>query len=151
MRDASKAARGRRNLQNPRLAKANWLYSPDEVLALYQICRNTLGNWIKEGLAHFEKDGRKLFRGDALNAFHQSRLENRKRPCGPFEIYCVSCGGKHSLLEGNIISHAGRSGLVRLSMPCPERTGSASRWIDMAHWEVLQGLCQSNPDSETPD
>lgn len=94
----------RRNLHSGRLAKVNHFYSPDEVQALYGVCRNTVGNWLRSGLCCFENGSRRLFRGDQLNDFHRARRDRSKSPCGLYEIHCVSCGGKHSLLEGGLPS-----------------------------------------------
>jgi hypothetical protein len=141
----------RRNLHSERLAKVNHFYSPDEVQALYGVCRNTVGNWLKSGLRCFEKDGRRLFRGDQLNDFHRVRRDRSKSPCGPYEIHCVSCGGKHSLLEGDLTVHPGRTGLVRLSLACSEGRGRASRWMTKEQWAVIKDAAEHNPNGTTPD
>ncbi|MGF9693730.1 helix-turn-helix domain-containing protein [Rhizobium sp. 0TCS1.26] len=137
----------RRNLHSDRLAKINRFYSPDEVQELYGICRNTLGNWVRTGLKHFEKDKRRLFRGDQLNHFHRDRRQRRKSPCGAYEIYCVSCGNKHSLLVGGVTAEHGRQ-RVRVEMACPEGSGRASKWIKSDAWADIQAEAMHNPDSE---
>lgn len=141
----------RRNLHSSRLAKTNRFYSPDEVLSLYGVCRNTLGNWLRSGLESYEKDGRRLFGGDKLNDFHRSRRERSKSPCGPHETYCVACGGKHSLLEGNLSVQSGRTGLVRLSLRCSEGRGTASRWVTDEQWSEINRYTAINPNYKTPD
>jgi len=40
----------RKILQDPRKASKNYLYTPDQVRELYDICENTLSNWVKRGL-----------------------------------------------------------------------------------------------------
>lgn len=141
----------RRNLHNQRLAKANRFYSPEEVQALYGVCRNTVGNWLRSGLFCFEKGGRRLFRGDHLNDFHRARRDRSKSPCGPYEIYCVSCGGRHSLLEKGLTVHPGRTGLVRLSLACVEGRGRASRWMTNEQWAEIKGATEHNPNDKIQD
>ncbi len=141
----------RRNLHSDRLAKANHFYSPDEVQALYGVCRNTVGNWLRSGLLCFEKGGHRLFRGDQLNDFHRARRDRSKSPCGPYEIHCVSCGGKHSLLKGGLSVHPGRTGLVRLSLACAEGRGRASRWMTDEQWAEIQGATKHNPNDKIQD
>lgn len=139
----------RRNLHSERLARVNHFYSPDEVLA--RVCRNTLGNWLRSGLLCFENGGRRLFRGDQLNDFHRARRDRSKSPCGPYEIHCVSCGGKHSLLEGGLVVHPGRTGLVRLSLACSEGRGLASRWMTEEQWGEIKSAIKYNPNGMIPD
>ncbi|CAH0338630.1 helix-turn-helix domain-containing protein [Rhizobium sp. CECT 9324] len=141
----------RRNLHSGRLAKVNHFYSPDEVQALYGVCRNTVGNWLRSGLCCFENGSRRLFRGDQLNDFHRARRDRSKSPCGLYEIHCVSCGGKHSLLEGGLTVHPGRTGLVRLSLACSEGRGRASRWMTNEQWAVIKDATEHNPNGTIPD
>lgn len=141
----------RRNLHSERLAKVNHFYSPDEVQALYGVCRNTVGNWLRSGLCCFEKGGRRLFRGDQLNDFHRARHARSKSPCGPYEIHCVPCGGKHSLLEGDLTVHLGRTGVVRLSLACSEGRGLASRWMTDEQWAEIKRAKEHNPNGTIPD
>ena len=62
----------RRNLQSSCKANMHQLYSSDDVIKLYDISRNTLTNWIADGLP-FIAAGIRLFRGKELNAFHARR------------------------------------------------------------------------------
>lgn len=142
----------RRNLQSDRKARIHQLYSSDDVIKLYGISRNTMTNWIADGLPFIDAEPR-LFRGLDLNDFHGRR---RKRaagePLGQFLVNCFGCKRSHSLLEGDVSVSAGRTdGVFRVSRACPETGATANRFVCTGELETLQRLRQTNPGGETPD
>ena len=48
--------------------KAHRVYAVADVLALYNVCRNTLSNWVGQGLNPSAGEGVQLFRGAELAA-----------------------------------------------------------------------------------
>ncbi|MFO1435498.1 MAG: helix-turn-helix domain-containing protein [Gammaproteobacteria bacterium] len=76
---------------NPRLAKAIRTYTVDEVARLYRVHKNTVRNWIKQGLKTTDGTRPFLILGSELRAFLQLQRKARKRPCAPGELYCVRC------------------------------------------------------------
>ena len=82
----------RKRLPNPRLAKSYYTYDIAEIARLYDCHRNTVRHWFRSGLEAIDSSRPLLFRGDALNAFHQGRRKATKRPCASGEIYCPPCG-----------------------------------------------------------
>ncbi|MDI7862840.1 helix-turn-helix domain-containing protein [Rhizobiaceae bacterium n13] len=147
----SRRDRRRRNLQNARLARTNWLYRPEDVVELYGICRNTLTNWVKTGLVRLEHEGRHLFRGDDLNAFHRQRREDAKRPCEFYEVHCFACKCKHSLLQVNFETQLTRFGDVRLAIECPDRGKPTAKRVTREQLERIVAMRESSPKTKTPD
>ena len=80
-----------KRLQNPRLAKKNRSYKVDEIADLYGTHKNTVLNWIKQGLPTFDNKRPLMILGIELNAFHAKRKVQNKHPCMPNEIYCMKC------------------------------------------------------------
>jgi integrase len=118
----------RKTYKSPRTARAYLLYTRDEVETLYSVARSTVYNWQKYGLASVA-GSQTFFEGQALNHFHRQRKISAKRPCRFFELYCVSCKNKHSLLiEDFTVIEKGRN-LTSVVMQCPDRTGRAMRRI----------------------
>ncbi|QRM53800.1 helix-turn-helix domain-containing protein [Sinorhizobium sp. BG8] len=140
----------RRNLQSSRLAKVNELYDSQDVIKLYGISRNTLTNWINAGLTFIEGEQR-LFLGADLNAFHRQRRIAVSSPCGPYEVYCVGCRSKHSLLHEKIDVRVTRTGDFRIALTCPEGSRTANRWVSEAELRTIRHLRESNPGPKTPD
>lgn len=147
----SRPERRRRNLQSPRQAKMNWLYRPEEVVELYGICRNTLTNWVRVGLARLEHEGRHLFRGEDLNAFHRRRREDAKRPCEFYEVHCFACKCKHSLLHVRFETRLTRFGDFRLAIECPDLGKTTSKRVTQEQLERIEAMRESSPKAETPD
>lgn len=152
MTAASAPRRKRRNLQSERKARIHQLYSSDDVIKLYQISRNTLTNWIADGLALIDAEPR-LFRGSDLNAFHSRRREKAAgQPLGQFRANCFACKRSHSLLEGEISISPGRTGeIFRVSRTCPDTGARANRFVCRKELETLQRHREANPGLQTPD
>lgn len=142
----------RRNLQSDRKARCHQLYSNDDVIKLYEISRNTLTNWIAEGLPFADAEIR-LFRGKDLNDFHARR---RKRasgpPLGPFMANCFGCKGTHSLIDGDISIHPGRTpGMFRASVTCPHTGVPANKYVCSEEMDTIRKRREANPGCETRD
>ena len=76
---------------NYRLVKIHRNYSVEEVAALFDIHKNTVRAWIKEGLPVTDDKRPMLILGHDLAAFIKARRSKNKHPCQPGEIYCVRC------------------------------------------------------------
>jgi hypothetical protein len=86
--------------QNPRLAKVNRSYKIDEIAELYGAHKNTILNWIKQGLPTLDNKRPLLIHGRALNAFHAIKRVKNKQPCKLDELYCMRCKAPKKPVEG---------------------------------------------------
>jgi hypothetical protein len=84
---------------NPRKAKSHRVYDDSGVIELYDICRNTLTNWINAGLRPAPDTELRLFTGEELNRFHRERRAAARRPSQGPELFCVVCR-KHQNMSG---------------------------------------------------
>ncbi len=140
----------RKILQDPRKASKNYLYTPDQVRELYDICENTLSNWVKRGLPCFKLGRKRLFKGEYLNAFHQKKLDESKRPAGDGEVYCFACRCNHSLLDGRLHHEvAGRA--VTVWGTCPEGEYRPSKILSLAQFDALVKNRKLNPRTKKGD
>jgi hypothetical protein len=72
--------------------KKDLVYSVDELLALYDVCRNTVSNWVRASLRPVDDRQPQLFRGAELIRFHTERSERQPRAMRTGEFRCTSCG-----------------------------------------------------------
>ena len=81
----------RKRNYNTRLIKATWLYSVQEIAKLFDVHKNAVLRWIKEGL-HADRVTREyLIRGDALVRFLNVRQQKKKHNCAADEFFCFKC------------------------------------------------------------
>ena len=76
---------------NPRLAKIHRSYSVDDVSRLFKIHKNTVRNWLRQGLKPIDDQRPTLIRGQELQNFLAERRSRSKQTCGPGRIYCLPC------------------------------------------------------------
>lgn len=81
----------RKRHPNYRLVKTHRNYTVEEIACLYGIHKNTVHNWVKNGLATLDNGRPILIHGNDLAAFLQKRRLKNKQTCKPGELYCVRC------------------------------------------------------------
>lgn len=74
-----------------RRAKTHRNYDVAEAARLYGVHRNTVRNWIKNGLSVVGEGRAVLILGDELERFRKARRAASRRPCPPGMIYCLKC------------------------------------------------------------
>ncbi|WP_428687038.1 hypothetical protein [Roseibium sp.] len=140
----------RQTFKSSRVARAHWLYSIDDVIALYLVSRQTVRNWRRYGLKAIEAE-RPLFLGQDLNEFHDRRRKEAKVPCSNEEIYCVCCKQKHSFfIEPFTVELKGKF-LTLVSIQCPETGGRTIKFVRESDLYRLRELQKLNRSAETPD
>src|SRR5262245_65819337 len=71
---------------NPRLAKIHRSYSVDDVSRLFKIHKNTVRNWLRQGLEPIDAQRPTLIRGQELQHFLAERVISRSLVCGVVAI-----------------------------------------------------------------
>jgi hypothetical protein len=88
---------------NPSLIKINRSYSLEEAARTLGVHKNTIANWLKNGLESIDDRRPILIYGPVLRIFLQERRKSRKRRCGLGELYCLKCRAPRRPLEGKVI------------------------------------------------
>jgi hypothetical protein len=76
---------------NPRLAKIYRSYSVEEVSRLFRVHKNTVRNWLRQGLTAIDEQRPIVIRGVELRRFLTDRRTRSKKTCGPGRMYCLPC------------------------------------------------------------
>ena len=80
-----------RRQPNPRLAKIHRSYSVEEMSRIFEIHKNTVRNWLRQGLEPIDDQRPILIRGQELSRFLTERRVRSRQTCGPGRIYCLPC------------------------------------------------------------
>jgi len=122
----------RRRHHNHRLVKIHRNYTVEEIAKLFDIHKNTVRRWVKEGLATIDEKCPILILGHALVAFLQTRRAKNKQPCKPGELYCVRCRAPR-MPAGNMADYAPvTEKFGNLTAICPECDSLMNRRISVA-------------------
>lgn len=76
---------------NPRLVKIHRSYTVEEVATLLGLHRNTVRQWVKNGLPTCDLKRPMLILGRELAAFLQARRAHKRRTCALGQLYCLRC------------------------------------------------------------
>ena len=108
---------------NPRLVKIHRKYSIEEIARLFGLHKNTIRNWLRQGLPAIDDGRPMLILGRELSRFLQERRQRAKQSCGPGRIYCIACRHRKSRPEdGN------RSGQrQKRNFELPKQAGGCSK------------------------
>ncbi len=81
----------RKRHPNHRLVKIHRNYTVEDIANLFGIHKNTVRNWVKDGLATIDEKRPMLILGVELEAFIKERRAKNKQSCKPGQLYCVRC------------------------------------------------------------
>ncbi len=81
----------RKRHPNHRLVKIHRNYTVEEIAELFGMHKNTVLNWVKNGLQTIDNKRPKLILGKDLITYLKKRREKNKQKCKPEELFCVKC------------------------------------------------------------
>jgi hypothetical protein len=124
---------------NPRLVKVHRNYSVEDVARLFGLHKNTVRNWLKQGLPAIDDRRPMLILGRELSRFLHERRQKAKQSCGPGRIYCIACRAP-KLPAGKMAEciptgpHAGN-----LRGICPDCDRLIYRRVNLAKIDAIRG------------
>jgi hypothetical protein len=129
----------KRRHPNHRLVKIHRSYTVEEVAKLFDIHKNTVRRWVKDGLATIDDKRPMLILGHVLVAFLQARRAKNKQPCKPGELYCVRCRSPKSP-AGDMAEYSPITEKVgNIIAICPDCEAFMNRRVSLAKIEQIRG------------
>jgi hypothetical protein len=126
----------RKRHPNHRLVKRHRNYSVEEIAHLFHKHKNRVREWIKTGLQVIDDKRPMLILGKELIVFLQARRANRKRPCGPGQMYCVRCRAP-KFPAGDIAEYLPLTVKIgNLTAICPDCNSMMHRCVSTAAKEI---------------
>jgi len=134
---------------NPRLVKIHRSYTVEEVTRLLGKNKNTVLNWIKNGLATIDDKRPMLILGTDLMAFLQARRVKNKQSCKPGQLYCVRCRAP-KFPWGNMADYEPVTEKIgNLTAICPDCESIINRRVSQARiWEVCGNIDITFPEEQ---
>src|SRR5512138_876119 len=85
---------------NARRVKVHRNYTVEEAAKLFGAHKNTVRNWLKEGLPKVDDHRPILILGRQLASFVHARRQSRRQRCAADEFYCFKCRRPRQLVAG---------------------------------------------------
>ncbi|GLI98424.1 hypothetical protein Sbs19_22420 [Sphingobium sp. BS19] len=108
---------------NPRLIKLHRSYSVEEAALVLGTHKNSIRNWIKNGLPTVDRSRPVLMLGHELRDYLERKRKEAKRPCPPGMLYCLKCRQPRAPAMGMIEATRQNADTGNLSAIC-ETCGS---------------------------
>lgn len=74
-----------------RRVKKHHSYTIEDAARLLGVHKNTVRNWLKDGLASVDQSRPILIQGEVLKVYLQDRQRKAKTPCPHGTLYCLKC------------------------------------------------------------
>jgi hypothetical protein len=124
---------------NHRLVKIHRNYTVEEIAMLLGKHKNTVRNWVKDGLATIDDKRPMLILGSDLVEFIKKRRVKNKQSCKPGELYCVRCRLPR-FPAGDIAEYSPVTDKIgNLIAICPDCYSIMNRRVSLARIEEVCG------------
>ena len=124
---------------NPQLAKIHRSYTIEAVASRYEVHKNTVRQWLKQGLTPIDNKRPVLILGRHLREFLRTKRQKNKRTCRPGEIYCVKCHEPRSPAGAMVDYQAATKTLGNLIGICPCCDTMMYRRVNPTKLEQVRG------------
>jgi len=118
---------------NHRLVKSHRNYTVEEIARLLGKHKNTVREWIKDGIPTIDNKRPTLVLGRELIAFLRARRAGKKQPCRPGEMYCFGCRAPKFPAAGMLDCQHLTEKIGNLTGICPDCNSLMHRCVSLAN------------------
>ena len=112
-------------------------YTVQEITVLFGVHKNTVLNWVKNGLPVIDNKRPMLIHGLDLRAFLKKQRKKNKQTCKPGELYCVKCRVPKLPAVGMVDFKTINEKIGHLKAICPDCNSIMNRRVRMAEIEQV--------------
>lgn len=105
---------------NARRVKIHYSYTVSEAADVCDVHKNTVRQWIKEGLPVCNDQHPTLILGRELAAFLKAKRAKHKSPCKSGEMYCLKCRSPRPPADGIVDYYPSTDTVGNLVALCPK-------------------------------
>jgi len=124
---------------NHRLVKTHRNYTVEEVADVFNIHKNTVRIWLKNGLDSIDQKRPILIHGKDLEEFLQKRRLKNRQTCKSGEFYCVRCRVPKPAAEGMAEYMPVNEKVGNLVAICPDCNAIMNRRVSLAKMGEVSG------------
>ena len=123
---------------NHRHVKKRRTYTVEEISRLFNLHRNTVRRWIKDGLRTTDEKRPMLVLGDELVVYLLKRRKSRQRHCSSGELYCVRCHAPKLPAGGMVDYRPVNDKIGKLTAICPDCNSIMNRFVSAAKFSEMR-------------
>ena len=109
--------------------KKHHVYGTEELMTLYDVSRNTVSNWVKDGLRKSDSGVPSIFNGAEVKRFHEERRASSTVELRLGQFKCFSCKGRVFPDPETVSCDVANSGKVSIWARCPDCGGALSKRV----------------------
>ncbi|MBY6047889.1 hypothetical protein [Vannielia litorea] len=127
------------------------VYSVPQVKDLYDVCRTTVSNWVRDGLCPSPGEGPQLFRGEELSRFHEVRRSRSHQSLRHGQFKCFTCKAIVFPHVGSLEFLADAMARPKVFAACPDCGARTSKLLSETECDKLQKAAQNNTSLKAID
>ena len=123
---------------NPNRAKIHRSYTVEETADLFDVHKNTVRNWLINGLAVCDNGHPTHILGSDLGEFIRAKKAKRKQKCKSWEFYCMRCKKPRTPVENMADYEAQTATKGRLIALCPVCLSVMNKFASLSNLEKIK-------------